>query len=486
MMTKSGAATLLALLVNTSFAATTVTLEQKQEIREKIEPYLSIKHPYPFPKQYPEAPAQCQLVHINHLGRHGSRHMTSESDFQENVADVLLELNLVSYDDSGQPEVADNLAITGQGKILVKRILAIRDIYTSTPRLFASVTVQGKDEQRLQGSRLFLSTGMRGSDLQQQIASRRIRAESTVKTRTHTSRAAFLAGLGKAVNIRSLDSFVDMVTPQPGEIDRQLLFYDHCQAYLDRTRKASSKGKGKIKAELEQSYVQQAFYMLSNIFVIGLPSEKRQKLVKLVYKLCQLDANLDYELGICSMLLKQGGKNNSLQALNQATNIEQFYKRGPASEFEDINRTMAVDLLTNWLDTTEAGINNPSSYFVNLRFAHDSTLLRFEQILDLISPTSALSESGNVIWKLSTLAPMSASLVWQTFACESPETSDRPVYKTRMLLNDVITPFPITGCQSSDGLCDWNKVKSYYQLRTRDLSLEQVCGELVIQEKTDE
>ena len=475
------------MLITSSLSADVkITPEQKREIREQVEPYLSVKRPYPFPKKYASAPAQCRLVHINHLGRHGSRHLTSEKDFQEDVVEVLQDLGLVAFDQGGKARVADNPAITEQGRTLVERMLAINDMYLANPGLFASVTAQGKNELRLQGSRLFMTTGMSQNAIRQQITTRKIRAESTAKERTHTSRTAFLNGLSNSVGIGSLETFVDEITPKYDEIDRQLRFYDHCSAYIEKEGPVKAEGKKKIKAVLKQSHVQRAFYRLGNTFVTGLTPDNQKELVMLMYKLCQLDANLDYQLGICSMYLKQGGKNNSLHAADQSAKIKQFYKRGSAEGYKGMNRAMAVELLDNWLDTTEAAVRDPNHYFANLRFAHDSTLLRFEQILDLVTPNNVRDENGNIDWDLGQLAPMSANVVWQTYSCQSA-TPNKPVYRVRMLLNDEVTPFPISKCDASDGLCDWEKVRNYYRLRMQGLSLDKTCGELVVQqEKSDE
>lgn len=69
MTTRLAIALLLSMLVTSSYGTSEKTSpEQRQQIREKIEPYLSIKRPYPFPEKYATAPEQCRLVHINHIG----------------------------------------------------------------------------------------------------------------------------------------------------------------------------------------------------------------------------------------------------------------------------------------------------------------------------------------------------------------------------------------------------------------------------------
>ena len=481
-----GTSALISLILSSSLSASPeVTTPEMQKIRREIEPHLTTKRPYPFPDHHAAAPPNCRLLHINHLARHGSRHLVTKRIFHEKIVDVLQQLQLITADSTGKLIMTTNPAITEQGQILVRRMLEIISTYMTNPELIGNLTPQGRDELKSLGSTLFISTGMRQADIRQQIAARKIKAESTYKTRTQDSRQAFLAGLSDALDMNSLNHHVDLVTPQQGDIDQKLRFYDHCSAYFDKQAGARAEGNRKIQAELGKNDIQEALYRLGSNFVTGLTSNEYKELFMVMYELCQLDSNTGYQLGICSLLVSQDDKNSCLQAANQVHRIRQYHIRGPAKKFEDINRVMAIKLLTDWLNATEAGISKPDSYFVNLRFAHDSTLLRFEQILDLVTPENSTDENGNITWDLGWLSPMSANLVWQTFACESETTPGTPVYRVRMLLNEVTTPFPAAGCDTDNGLCDWEKVNHYYRLRTQNLSFKGHCEDLVFGYESD-
>ena len=113
-------------------------------------------------------------------------------------------------------------------------------------------------------------------------------------------------------------------------------------------------------------------------------------------------------------------------------------------------------------------------------------MLRMLQILDLVTLGNSVDADGEVTWDVSKLAPMSANISWQTFQCPSPFKKNEFVYKVRMLHNERVTNFPIGQCKEGNGFCDWNDVMEYYQERTANLVLEDVCGELVIQSDSDD
>ena len=442
---------LLSISAHSDGSLASISTKLQAEFTKNIEPWLNTKNPYPWPERYAAAPARCDLVHINHLGRHGSRHISSEGDFLEDVMAESQKLGLITFSDDGIAVVSESTSLTLQGQALAKKVIDMQAMYLADKNQFGSITDFGAKELQRHGANLFRNVGLTSSEAYNLIQTRGLKAESTAVPRTQQSRSAFMQGLDKFLGNRNIDTFVKTITPKPNEIDRQLHFYDYCPAYADKKKQAKTAHKKlNNEAVFNKIHIQRAFSRLSDVFVPGLEPKAQKDFATLFHKLCQLDANEGYQLGICQMLLKQPGKTVALKAISKAADIKQFYKRGPAALYEGVNEFMTVDLINSWLETTGSAVQYNSGPIANLRFAHDSTILRLELMLGLINARSALDDEENITFNTAKLAPMSAQIVWQTYACPSNYDPRRPEYRVRMLVNDVVTPFPVKGCEQED------------------------------------
>ena len=468
-------------------------------LQKHVEPYLSTKAPYPEPKQSQTLPLpdSCQLVHINYLGRHGSRHISKWQDFQEDVIEEAETLGLLEAADD-----SDNL--TPLSIQLIKRIKALNKAYSRSPDLLGSLTLQGLNEQEALGSRLFDNTNLSASEAHKRIKERSIYVETTSVSRTQTSRDAFLQGLAQATNYDRSDLPTYFYTPDPNEVDRRLHFYDHCKNYLDEKKQRSGIAKQLTKTYLARPGNNEAIEAFGRHFLKSATAKQYNKLGKLIYALCRLDANMQYTLNVCPLILQTGKDGKQfMKVMHQTANIKQFVKRGPAGPAKNatpgdhpaentLNRDMTVELLDDFLVSAQAAINDPNHPVANLRFAHDSTILRMLLIMGQVTFKTSYSRKAGVMYDVSRFAPMSANIAWQTYRCTSPDQPDTPVYKVRYLHNERQGHFPTPNCWSSsakpddDGLCPWSEVKSYYQDRISNLSLETVCGELVNSKDTDD
>ena len=462
-------------------------------LQKHVEPYLSTKAPYPEPRQGQTLPLpdNCQLVHINHLGRHGSRHITNWQDFQDDILEEAKALGFLENTDH-----SDNF--TPLSIQLAERIKALSYAYSRSPELLGSVTVQGLNEQEALGARLFDNTNLSPKQAREQIKKRSLHVETTSVRRTQTSRDAFLQGLAQATNYDRSEMLIHSHTPDVDDIDRKLHFYDHCKNFLSEKKQRSSLAKRLTKEYLSQPGKTEAIEAFGQHFLKSASAKQYNKLGKLIYGLCRLDANMQYTLNVCPLILETGEDGRQfLKVMHQTANIKQFMKRGPSGPVENedpnghpsrentLNRDMTIELLDDFLVTTQAAIDDLNHPMANLRFAHDSTILRMLQITNQVTYLTSYSKKSGVVFDVSRLAPMSANIVWQTYRCTSPAQPDNPIYKVRYLFNERLGHFPTPNCWSSktkpgdDGLCPWSEVKSYYRDRISHLSLESVCGELV-------
>ena len=456
------------------------TAEQRQTMQTRVAPYLATKSPYPEPvlTEIIAAPEHCRLVHINHLGRHGARRLNSLSDLEE-IVDKARDAGLLTGAAHGNLSVAEDAALTDSGKKLAETILALDSEYREEPQLFNMLTPLGIDEQYFLGTRIFSNTGLNKDETWSQIESRSVVARSTAINRARASRQVFLIGLTDSLSKPYQGLNVKKITTAEGEMDRTLRFYDHCGRYQLEKKETKKKSKDLIAVEFEREDVRLALDAFAEHFVTGLDISQQLQLGSMLYKLCQLDASMEYRIGVCAIMLDERQQCRTVfEAFSRATNIRQYYKRGPAPEFNGVSRNMAIELINDFISTTDDAVNDLSRPVAHLRFAHDSTVIAMLQLLDIVTRENSINRQGDITWNLAELAPMSANIVWQTFQCSDESKRSQPVFKTRMLINERPRLFPAAGCQSKDGLCNWFEIKEYYQQTTREMTLESVCGKL--------
>ena len=321
-----------------------------KRLQKEIEPYLATKRPYPVPapSEQTSAPRNCKLVHINYLGRHGSRQITSMGDVLSDIINPAIRLGLVSSLNSQSLTVSDNLGLTPLGKILAERLITLHRNYSLDIVVPGQLTQQGIQEQADLGRRLFDNTGLSPKQVKQQISLRSLYAQSTATTRTQESRKAFLDGLASSLETRPESLKVIYDTPTSQEVDRTLHFYDHCKTYLD-AKKSVKKASKKHIARLESdTRYHEAARALARAFIT--PSDNGTnfdqqaiELGNLVYSLCQLDANMSYTMGICPLFFQMKMPfADYLKDKNHFANVKQFYKRGMPVELGSLNRDMTV------------------------------------------------------------------------------------------------------------------------------------------------
>ena len=480
----------LTLFVNSAFASS----YEYERLQKEVEPYLATKRPYPVPTQseWASVPQDCKLVHINYLGRHGSRQVTTMGDVISDLINPATKLSLISGLSLQDLKPSDNPRLTPLGRILAERLVDLQRNYSNGTLLPGHLTQQGILEQEDLGRRLFDSTGLSPREVKRQISLRSVHAQSTTKSRTQDSRKAFIDGLASSLETRPESLKVTYATPTDQEVDRTLHFYDHCKNFLASKKIYKKASKQHIEQLESHPSYKEATKALARAFITPTDdadsaNKEAVQISNLVYSMCQLDANMSYAMGICTLLFKTKAPFvDYLKEKNHFANVKQFYKRGPAPELNGINRNMTIDLLRDFITTTQTAIDSPNYPIATLRFAHDSTLLRMLLILDLATLNNSADANGKITWDVGKLAPMSANIAWQTFQCPSPFNKNESIYKVRMLHNEQVQNFPIGQCKEGDGFCDWNDVMEYYQQRTANLDLDNVCGELIIQSDSDD
>ena len=438
---------------------------QRQFLRTTIEPTLSTKRPYHPPEVLPEHPKHCTLLHINHLGRHGSRYAKDDRTMTVEHFQPAKEIGLL--DDP-------TARLTEKGELLRSILQQQQAFYTPEYSLAGEITAQGEQEQAGIAERLITGSGLSRATFLEQLMKRSGTARSTMVHRTHTSRAAFLESWKRALNSSYLN--LNILTPAPGERDNELQFYRMCDLVANAWKPSVRNHQTEINSAVNDPENRKKFVTFANDFIFGLTPQQASSFASLAYHWCALDANQSYKLGLCKLFIQAPEYQTAFEANNERTSLAFFYGRGPVSELNHANRDSAIELLNSFLAKTDRAIIHPQASFVDLRFAHESTTLRFLQILGLVTYENSTDADGNIVWDLGALSPMATNIVWQTYSCN--DGGEEPVHKVRMLVNERVTPFPITECQSDEsGLCDWTTIKQYYRQHYAHVSVDSVCGE---------
>ncbi len=442
--------------------------QQLQVLRETIEPNLATKRPYTEPESLPPQPEQCTLVHINHLGRHGSRYPGSPEVAQKDYLQPSKNLGLLDNNDT--------VRLTEYGQQLQAILQQQQALYlseTGTPA--GEITPQGERELAGIAARMISSSGYSKEQFLELLKQRSGTASTTTVHRTQTSREAFLESWQKELGSNALN--LTLATPPPDFPDTTLQFYQVCGNLAQNWKKSVNDNRDKITAASNDPNNAEDLRNFADFFIEGLSLKEARDFGKLAYNWCVLDANQDYQLQLCSLFTKAPDYQSIFEIYGEAASLSHFYGRGPAPALKSLNRDSAIELLNDFLAGSGKLDTRPETPFVNLRFAHESTILRFEQILGLVTYSNSTDTENNVTWDVSELSPMSANIVWQTFQCEQPNQA-APIAKVRMLVNEQITPFPIAACDNENGLCNWSSVEDHYRKRYKDVTLASVCGKV--------
>ena len=443
-----------------------------------LEPFLASKSPYPQPGQYEIPPTdQCRLVHINHLGRHGSRYIV-DTDLDE-LTQTAISFGLVFP--AAQPErtfiyTFRKSGLTPQGRKLSELLTGMLEDFAKNPEMTGTLTDRGKSEQYEIGYRLFSRSALKKHDVANAIAAHGIDTISVHAERGRNSRDHLLSGLADWLEQEVSGLNVTENTGLAEAFNGQLNAYKFCHSYLKEKPLVEAIGQTKADSYIQNEPQRNAISNIATRFITGLPFFRQQRLTEMLYELCQLDADNSYNYGFCDLIypvqdhpvFKEG-----LKAMNYVSSIHSFYADGPAEQYHDINSNLTIDWLNDFIMTTDAALADPKQPVAHLRFVHNSATLRALQILRWPAAIKTLNPEGG--WNIAQLAHMSTNIIWEAYDCSIRNDQS---WRVRMFINEELVNFPLAACSGDDGMCDWRLVKDYYLSKYRDISLEGICREL--------
>jgi multiple inositol-polyphosphate phosphatase/2,3-bisphosphoglycerate 3-phosphatase len=397
--------------------------------------FLGTKTLYPTPDQkYATVPQGYEPVFINHVGRHGARHLTKE-------VKIAYAYQLLQKADSAN-------ALTEKGQLLKQMILSLEKVEGVDTK---SISDEGRSELKDIARRMYAQNkGLFGKSVSLNVG-------ITKEIRTKQSADAFLGGLKEGIKAQpTIEQYND---------DTDLRFYDTAPAYKafeqngPWTQLMEELEKNERIADVNKALAGRIF---RPDFATTLSAKQLDKFTGDVFGFTTIVYSLKNEILKAGFTAEQLDFKSlftcaELQHLDQVDVADDFYKKGPGMDVNGIQVRIAVPLLINFIKTTDDFIAT-GKYTAQLRFAHAETIAPYAALLGIDiadKPTKDLSRI-NKDWQAAQVAPLSSNIQWILY--KKANSAD---YLVKVLLNE--KEARITGLKTNTyPYYKWSDLKAFY------------------------
>jgi hypothetical protein len=360
-------------------------------------------------KKYTPAPTGYEPVFINHVGRHGARHLTKD-------VKTTLAYSLLSVADS-----VNNL--TEKGKKLKQMVLSLQKVEKGNTK---SISAEGAAELEGIGERMYANfpAVFNGKP--------NLNVAITKEVRTKQSADAFFKGLKSKMK--------DSITINERNDDTNLRFYDASPAYksfekdIDTSPVKLSLEEAERISEINDAVTGRFF---TAAFLAKVHESDKAKFVSDIFGFTTIVNSLDTEI-------KQAGYTpvdldfktfftcDELGRLSIVDSGDEYLKKGPGTDNNGIQVRVAVPLLVNFILTTDEFIKG-GNFSAQLRFAHAETIAPFAALLQISTADKAGHDplKFNTNWQASSIIPLSSNIQWIFFKKKGTEE-----YLVKILLNE--------------------------------------------------
>ncbi|MBN1468191.1 MAG: hypothetical protein JXM74_02800 [Fusobacteriaceae bacterium] len=431
---------LIALTIFTSCTNQKKTGVAAFETKDKHFTFLSSKSPYPYEvTDYSSPPKNYNLVFINYVGRHGSRHLSS-SKYDK----TLFELLSIAEKDG---------EITNLGKELKDEISKLMKVEEGN---YGLLTIKGKKELENIGRRTAINNKKLFSYKSEVIA------YATYSDRAKESRDEFLKGLKKEINSVSITSnfYEEFKDPylRPYDIAERYIDFEENGEWNSIFNEYTKREIGKkFDKEILLKLVSERFYDRLEKGEFKLKDENGKVKLK---NPTEAVSNL-YNLYIISAALKEEGlfefkkyfTNEQLAWYESIISIEDYLQKGPS--ITSLPTDIIAPLVKNMINSTENGLKNPNLAGI-FNFAHAETIIPLVSFLEISTYNESSNNPTEILknWDASTVTPMAANIQWLIY-------SNGKDLLVKMLQNEKEVAFPIK--TNFYPYYKWEDVKKYYQ-----------------------
>lgn len=418
------------------------TNKQAEEADNNFD-YLASKTPYPFQStKYSAAPTGYEISFITHVGRHGSRHLSSAK------YDITIKELLDSAAAAG--------AITAQGEALRKDVIKLIAIEKGN---YGMLSKLGKTELTKIGERA-------GKNYKALFEKKpKITAEATYEMRAQESRDLFVQGMQTQVSVKAQVSYFEEEQDpylRPFDVAPLYIAHEEGEGWEDLFESYEENEQGSAYAkEILLRFFNEEFYErldsdefaftdLEGEVKLDCPADAVNNLYNLYIISAALSAESDLDF-------KQYFTDAQLKWYESVLVVEDFYAKGPSLTTTELPSQIMAPLVKELLNSVDSACATCGGEF---RFAHAETIIPLATFLDVPGATQSTNDPEEVtsIWDLATISPMAANIQWLIY-------SNGKQKLVKMLYNEVEIEFPATLNPVSGLYYDWNEVKAYYSAK---------------------
>jgi hypothetical protein len=400
---------------------------------------------YPAITAHTNTPAGYQLVFVNHVARHGARHLTK--DPAASFAFTLLKR-------------ADSLNMLTEKGIRLKKILT--GLNDEEHNVVKSISEQGKNEQIAIATRLYA---------QDSVLFERDRfsydVQITKEIRTKQTADMFLYAL-RAFTVKKQQDIYKTN-------DTTLRFYDLAPAYLEFEKKGDWKNNVALLRQklLPGEKLNRILARLFNTsFLDLLTKEEKEELIGDVYGFYTIIFSVQTELDRMKIKINPDSIAQfftcaELKAIGKIDRAEDYFLKGPGSNNTGIQVNIAVPLLVDFINTTDDFVlqKNEKSQF---RFSHAETVAPFATLLQLegaYKMAKNKEQFNDKVWNASKVIPLSANIQWLMYK------DDQGNYQLKFLLNE--KEVHIEGLLTNNfPFYSWTDVRAFYVNKLQQLHVD--------------
>ncbi len=392
--------------------------------------------------KYTAIPAGYQPIFINHVGRHGARHLTKD-------VSTYFAYKLLMRADSAH-------ALTPQGEKLKQMVLALDKIEKGNTK---SISAEGVAELQGIGERMYAqnSSVFKGQQ--------HFNVTITKEIRTKQSADAFLTGLKKELK--------DSVNIKESNDDTNLRFYDLSPVYKQfeengewvKYRSALAKS---VHLESVNNVVAAKFFTSS--YLKAIDADDKEQFVSDIFGFTTIIYSVMEEakhLGLqqSAVDFKQFFTCPQIDALSKLDLADDYYKKGPGIDNNGIQVRIAVPLLANFIKTTDEFIKS-GGITAQLRFAHAETISPIAALMEISTANKASKNITTMgkLWQASKVIPLSSNIQWVFY---KKAGSDK--YLVKILLNE--KEAHVTGMPVGTLYYNWNDLRAFYMKKLQKLNV---------------
>ncbi|MGG9961826.1 histidine-type phosphatase [Ferruginibacter sp. SUN106] len=399
------------------------------------EPFLGSKTLYQSQQQkYSAPPKGYAPVFINHVGRHGARHLTKDVN------------SSFIYQLLFQADSANGLSAAG--KLLKEKIVRLEK---AEKKNFKSISFRGKTEQQGLADRMYANYSNVFNNTKPVL-----HISYTKEIRTLQTSDAFVTALKTRINEPEIAKQLN---------DTTLRFYDMSPAY-DAYKENGNWLQYLQQLKAAEKYNQLATKITAQFFTPSyfknIAAKDQDKFTADLYGFITIFYSVQKEIEdagytIADVDMQSFLTCTQLFTLGKIDNAEDFFVKGPGADVNGIQVKIALPLLADFIITTDEYVKT-KTVNAQLRFSHAETISPYATLLGLTTAATATRSvsSINRIWNADKVIPLSSNIQWILYKKQGSEN-----YLVKFLLNE--KEVAVKGLLTKTfPYYNWNDVRSFY------------------------